>query len=49
MRFPAFNYVDFKSIKGKTAGEVYVELLKKAVQADKSIEFESHRYDVIDY
>lgn len=49
VQFPAFNYVDFPGTKDKLPAEEYVELLKKAVQADKPLEFESHRYDVIDH
>lgn len=44
--FPAFNYVDFPNIEGKKGIDTYVELLKKAVQDDKPLEFKSRWYEV---
>ncbi len=48
-QFIQFNYVDFKPKDGKCAGEVYMEALRKAVQADKPTRIVSHRYDFIDH
>lgn len=44
--FPAFNYVDFPDTEGKKGIDAYVELLKKAVQDDKPLEFKSRWYEV---
>ena len=44
--FPAFNYVDFPDTQEKKGIDAYVELLKRAVQDDKPLEFKSRWYEV---
>ncbi len=48
-KFIHFNYADFQRQGDKCAGEVYMEALRKAVQADKPTRIVSHRYDIIDH
>jgi len=48
-QFIQFNYADFQRQGDKCAGEVYMEALRKAVQADKPTHIVSHRYDFIDH
>ncbi len=48
-QFIQFNYADFQRQGDKCAGEVYMEALRKAVQADKPTRIVSHRYDFIDH
>ncbi len=48
-KFIHFNYADFLPKDGKCPGEVYMEALRKAVQADKPTRIVSHRYDFIDH
>ncbi len=48
-QFIQFNYADFLPKDGKCPGEVYMEALRKAVEADEPTRIVSHRYDVIDH
>lgn len=48
-RFLAFNYADFPGTETQCAGEMYREILRKAVQDDKPYHIVSHRYDDFDH
>lgn len=48
-QFPYFNYVDYKGTDGKCAAQVYLEVLREAVNADKPYRIVSHRYDEFDH
>lgn len=46
--FIQFNYVDFQRQGEKCSGEVYMEALRKAVQADEPTHIVSHRYSLFE-
>ncbi len=48
-RFIAFNYADFPGSDTQCAGEMYRDILKKALEDDKPYHIVSHRYDHIDH
>lgn len=47
--FIHFNYADFPGTDTQHAGEMYREILRKAVQDDKPYHIVSHRYDDFDH
>ena len=47
--FVPFNYGDFRGTKDKTAVQVYIEVLKTAIESDVPYRIASHRYDDFDH
>ena len=47
--FIPFNYVDFPGTDTQLASEMYIEILKAAVESDKPYAIMSHRYDIVDH
>lgn len=47
--FIPFNYSDFQGTEDTPAAQVYLETLRKAVEADKPYHIVSHRYDIFDH
>ena len=47
--FIDFNYIDFPGTKDTPASQMYLEILRKAVQADKPYHIVSRRYDIMDH
>lgn len=47
--FIPFNYSDFQGTEHTPAAQIYLETLRKAVEADEPYRIVSHRYDFFDH
>ena len=47
--FIPFNYADFQGTKDIPAAQIYLEVLRKAVESEAPYRVESHRYDFFDH
>lgn len=47
--FIPFNYSDFQGTEDTPAAQIYLETLRKAVEADEPYHIVSHRYDFFDH